>query len=62
MAGKVGRPRKAQEQAKNPAFSVRLVPSEAQEIRQAIARSGKKKSEWIRFSLLHAARSVIGNT
>jgi hypothetical protein len=53
MAGKVGRPRTHKDWARVPGYSVRLTPEERAPIEDAIARSGLKKSEWLRKCLLY---------
>ena len=53
---KMGRPKVAKKQHKEPGFSVRLVASERREIENAIKTSSEEKSEWIRDALLSKAR------
>lgn len=57
MGKKLGRPRVPKGKALNPGFSVRLLPAEAKEIREAIQQSGMSQSDWIREALLNAARA-----
>ena len=56
---KVGRPKKASVDSRAPGISVRLTPSEECAIRDAVKRSGLRKSEWARKSLLHVANRDI---
>lgn len=53
---KMGRPKLPAKKSLQPGFSVRMVPEEAREVREAIKASGKGKSAWIREALLTAAR------
>lgn len=53
---KLGRPKLPKRKVRQPGLSLRLRPDEDKLIRDAIARSGKSKSEWLREALLEKAR------
>ncbi len=55
-AGKMGRPKKAPDEAKASTFSVRLTADERALIEAAAERAGIKASEWARRVLIAAAR------
>jgi len=56
MAGKVGRPKKPSGEALGKFITARLRPDELAEIKQAIRKSGQRKSDWLRTALLAAAQ------
>ena len=58
MPNKVGRPRVSKEGALAELFAVRLRPDQAREVKAAIRKSGKTKSDWLRDALLQAARGT----
>ena len=58
MSKKAGRPTLAPGEARGRFISTRLSPMEYEEISRAVKRSGKPKTEWVRYSLLVAARKA----
>jgi hypothetical protein len=54
---KIGRPPLPRSEARAKYLSLRLRPDEQREVDDAIERSGKSKSDWLRDALLAAARS-----
>jgi hypothetical protein len=54
----LGRPKVPEEKAKGKWISVRFSTEEAEEIRLAAKASGKRKSKWVRETLLSASRNV----
>jgi hypothetical protein len=57
--GKVGRPKKPQDQSLTPGISARFNPEERKTIDSAIQKSGLRQSVWVRKALLHVAQSDI---
>jgi hypothetical protein len=57
MTKKMGRPKLAKGEAREGFISTRVSSSEAKEIAGAITRSGQAKTEWVRNTLLTAARN-----
>lgn len=57
----IGRPKVPAMEARSIFISTRLSAEENKEIKEAIKRSGKKKSEWIREALLTASDKIIEN-
>jgi len=55
---KAGRPKLPKAKARQPGFSLRLLPDEQDEITRAIAKSGVSKTDWIKEALLSKARVV----
>lgn len=51
-----GRPPKAPEESASVRIDLRAMPAEKEEFEAAAARAGLKLSEWIRQTLLRAAR------
>jgi hypothetical protein len=51
-----GRPKLPETEARSIFISTRLSVGESQVIREAIKRSGMKKTEWVREELLRSAR------
>jgi len=58
MKNVMGRPKLGPQVAKGEIVAVRFSPPEIKEIKAAVKRSGKNKSEWVRNCLLTAARSA----
>jgi hypothetical protein len=58
MAAKMGRPPKPRKEVLGVVFAVRLRPDEARAVRAAIAGSGENQADWLRRTLLAAARSA----
>ena len=56
MTKKMGRPVLPKDKARTGFVGARLQLAEAHEIQNAISKSGRTKSEWIRDALLAAAR------
>jgi Mobilization protein NikA len=56
MPKKMGRPRIARSKARTNFVGTRLLADEDQEIQDAIRKSGRTQSDWIREALLNAAR------
>lgn len=54
---KRGRPKLPDKDARKPRMTIRLTQSEDEEIGRAVEQSGKPKSDWIRDTLLGAARA-----
>jgi len=50
-----GRPRVSKEKSRSEFISTRLSPEERDQIEEAIQRSGKSKTTWVRDVLLTAA-------
>jgi hypothetical protein len=59
MQRKPGRPKKDKEHSRAPGISARLNEAESKTINDAIKRSGLKKSDWARKSLLYVAANDI---
>jgi hypothetical protein len=55
MKNKVGRPKKAKNEAKAVLIAVKVAPPEAQQIDQAAKKAGLSKPDWIRMALLSVA-------
>jgi hypothetical protein len=53
---KLGRPRLAKSEFKGVLIGARFSPDEAKTVHDAVKRSGLGKSEWIRNTLLSAAK------
>ena len=53
---KLGRPKLAKSEFKGVLIGARFAPDEAKTVHDDIKRSGKVKSEWIRNTLLGAAK------
>jgi hypothetical protein len=53
---KLGRPKLAKGEAKGVLIGVRFAPNEADQVHDAIKRSGQVKSDWIRNTLLQASK------
>jgi hypothetical protein len=53
---KLGRPKLAKGEFKGVLIGARFAPDESKQVHAAIKRSGKVKSEWIRNTLLEAAK------
>jgi hypothetical protein len=53
---KLGRPKLAKGEAKGVLIGARFAPYEANQVHDAIKRSGQVKSDWIRNILLQAAK------
>jgi hypothetical protein len=53
---KAGRPKLAKERARHIYLAIRLLPEENALINSAVAASSEKKSNWIRKSLINAAK------
>jgi hypothetical protein len=51
-----GRPKLPQAEARSIFISTRLSPAENEEVRSAMKRSGKTKSDWLRAAILGATR------
>ena len=60
MKKHAGRPRLGTQNAKAVFISARFTPIEAKQIREAIAKSGLSKSDFVRKSLLKFADIVSG--
>jgi len=56
MTKKMGRPVLPKNKARTGFVGARLQLAEAREIQNAISKSGRTKSDWIRDALLSAAR------
>jgi hypothetical protein len=54
---KLGRPKLAKGEARGVLIGARFAPDESKEVHDAVKRSGRVKSDWIRNALLTAARS-----
>ncbi len=59
---RMGRPPLPAKQRLSKVYGVRFRPDEEQQILRAIARAGKAPSDWIRETLLSAARSQKSHT
>jgi len=57
MGAKLGRPKLAKDKAKGVLVAARFSPEEVKAVERAIARARKNKSEWVRATLLRAART-----
>ena len=57
MTKKMGRPKLAKGEARGVFISTRLSIPEAKEIADAVKKSGEPKTEWVRNTLLSAARN-----
>ena len=55
-ANKLGRPKLANHEFKGVLIGARFAPNEASQVKAAAKRSGLGKSEWIRNTLLGAAK------
>jgi hypothetical protein len=55
-AKKLGRPKLAKGEAKGVLIGARFTPGEAKRVNDAVRRSGEQKSDWIRNTLLDAAK------
>ena len=55
-AKKLGRPKLAKGEAKGVLIGARFAPDESKIVHEAIKRSGLVKSDWIRNTLLAAAK------
>ena len=55
-AKKLGRPKLAKGEAKGVLIGARFAPDEAKAVHDAVKRSGLVKSDWIRNTLLGAAK------
>ena len=55
---KLGRPPLPKKVALTQNFCARLRSDEARDVKQAISKSGRTRSEWIRNALLTAARKT----
>jgi hypothetical protein len=55
---KRGRPKVPKAKSRSVFVSTRLSPEEHQEILNAIRKSGKRKSEWLREALCDKARKI----
>lgn len=55
MGSKLGRPKLAKGQSKGILIGARFNPAESKEVHDAVKRSKRSKSEWIRNALLDAA-------
>jgi hypothetical protein len=55
-AKRLGRPKLAKGEAKGVLIGARFAPDEAQRVEAAVKRSGQVKSDWIRNTLLNAAK------
>jgi hypothetical protein len=53
---KLGRPKLAKAEFKSILIGARFAPDESKQVHDAIKRSGKVKSEWVRDILLAASR------
>ena len=53
---KMGRPKLPKGEFKGVLIGARFAPDEAKQVHDAIKRSGKVKSDWIRTTLLTAAK------
>lgn len=53
---KIGRPKLAKSEFKGVLVGARFALDEAKQVNDAVKRSGKGKSDWIRNTLLSAAR------
>lgn len=53
---KLGRPRIAKSEFKGVLIGARFAPDEAKQVHDAVKRSGQVKSDWIRNTLLQAAK------
>ena len=53
---KIGRPKIAKSDFKSVLIGARFAPEEAKQVHEAVKRSGLVKSEWVRNTLLGAAR------
>ena len=53
---KLGRPKLAKGEARGILIGARFAPEEAKQVHGAVKRSGLVKSEWIRNTLLGAAK------
>jgi hypothetical protein len=58
MSKKPGRPKLDENEARGKFISTRVSPPEYQEIAKAVRRAGAPKTEWVRTTLLSAARNT----
>ncbi len=56
MKKKMGRPQIVVGENKSVLIGARFSPDEAKRVRGAVKKSGKNKSEWVRTTLLSAAK------
>jgi uncharacterized protein (DUF1778 family) len=59
MSKKMGRPTLAKGEAREEYISTRLTHLEHDEIKSAAKKSGQPKTEWVRTTLLTAARNRV---
>jgi hypothetical protein len=58
MKKKVGRPKKARNEAKAILVAVKVAPPEARKINHAAKKAGMSKPDWIRRALLSVAEEA----
>jgi len=58
MKNKVGRPKKAKDEAKAVLIAVKVAPPEARQIDHAAKKAGLSKPDWIRKALLSIAEEA----
>lgn len=58
MTKKMGRPKLPKGEAKGVLIGARFSPEESKQVHDAVREAGQNKSDWVRNTLLSAARNI----